>query len=119
MPCVRSRYSPILEGDEIWLRGTLPYDAMTRAMLDAGVPAQTGALSPADADAPLPFKSTTGMYLCNYMTYRLAQLSRETGMRDAAQTDEERTRLLTAPLATMPLEMMVKGTRAALKACLD
>lgn len=64
-------YSPILEGDEIWLRGTLPYDAMTRAMLDAGVPAQTGALSSADADAPLPFKSTTGMYLCNYMTYRL------------------------------------------------
>ena len=74
------------------------------------------------------------------MTNRLAQLSRETGLRagfmhvptqpkyacrhrkrmlDAAQTDEERTRLLTAPLATMPLEMMVKGTRAALKACLD
>lgn len=133
-------YSPILEGDEIWLRGTLPYEAMTRAMLAAGIPAQTGALSPADADAPLPFKSTTGMYLCNYMTYRLAQLSRETGLRagfmhvptqpeyacrhrermlDAAQTDEERTRLLTAPLAAMPLEMMVKGTRAALEACLD
>ena len=40
-------------------------------------------------------------------------------MLDAAQTDEERTRLLTAPLAAMPLEMMVKGTRAALEACLD
>ena len=74
------------------------------------------------------------------MTYRLAQFSRETGLRagfmhvptqpeyacrhrkrmlDAAQTDEERTRLLSAPLAAMPLEMMVKGTRAALEACLD
>lgn len=26
-------------------------------------------------------QSTTGMYLCNYMTYRLAKLSRETGLR--------------------------------------
>lgn len=132
--------SPILEGDEIWLRGTLPYDAMTRAMLAVGIPAQTGALTPADTDAPLPFKSTTGMYLCNYMTYRLAQLSRETGLRAgfmhvptqpeyacrhreralaAAQTEEERTKLLAAPIAAMPLEMMVKGARAALEACLD
>ena len=132
--------SPIFSGEAEWLRGTLPYDAMTRAMLAAGIPAQTGALTPADTDAPLPFKSTTGMYLCNYMTYRLAQLSRETGLRAgfmhvptqpeyacrhreralaAAQTEEERTKLLAAPIADMPLEMMVKGARAALEACLD
>lgn len=131
--------SPILEGDEDWLRGTLPYEAMVRAMLAVGIPAQTGALTPADADAPLPFKSTTGMYLCNYMTYRLAQLSRQTGLRAgfmhvptqpeyacrhrermlaAAQTEEERLRLLGAPIAALPLEQMIRGTRAALEACL-
>ena len=73
--------SPILSGEAEWLRGTLPYAQMVRAMLAAGVPARLGALTPAPADAPLTVQSTTGMYLCNYMTYRLAKLSRETGLR--------------------------------------
>ncbi|MFR2019891.1 MAG: hypothetical protein ACLS6G_04995 [Christensenellales bacterium] len=94
---------------------------------------------PAPADAPLTVQSTTGMYLCNYMTYRLAKLSRETGLRAgfmhvptqtayacrhrermlAAAADEEaKEKLLAAPIAGMELEMMVKGTRAALEACL-
>lgn len=54
---------------------------MARAMLAAGVPAQMGALTSAPEGAPLAMQSTTGMYLCNYMTYRLAKLSRETGLR--------------------------------------
>ena len=79
------------------------------------------------------------MYLCNYMTYRLAKLSRETGLRAgfmhvptqtayacrhrermlAAAADEEvKEKLLAAPIAGMELEMMVRGTRAALEACL-
>ena len=130
--------SPIFEGEPNWLRGTLPYEAMVRAMLAVGVPAQTGALTPAPESAPLTMQSTTGMYLCNYMTYRLAKLSRETGLRAgfmhvptqplyacrhrermlAAADDEAREKLLAAPIAGMPLEMMVKGTRAALEACL-
>ena len=73
--------SPIFVGEPEWLRGTLPYEAMVRAMLAAGVPAQLGALTPAPEGAPLAMQSTTGMYLCNYMTYRLAKLSRKTGLR--------------------------------------
>ena len=123
--------SPIFSGEAEWLRGTLPYAQMGRAMLAAGVPAR--------ADAPLTVQSTTGMYLCNYMTYRLAKLSRETGLRAgfmhvptqtayacrhrermlAAAADEEvKEKLLAAPIAGMELEMMVRGTRAALEACL-
>ena len=73
------------------------------------------------------------------MTYRLAKLSRETGLRAgfmhvptqtayacrhrermlAAAADEEaKEKLLAAPIAGMELEMMVRGTRAALEACL-
>ena len=131
--------SPIFAGEPDWLRGALPYEAMVRAMLAVGVPAQMGALTPAPEGAPLTMQSTTGMYLCNYMTYRLAKLSRETGLRAgfmhvptqmeyacsqrermlaAAADDEAREKLLTAPIAGMELEMMVKGTRAALEACL-
>ena len=103
------------------------------------MPARLGALTPAPADAPLTVQSTTGMYLCNYMTYRLAKLSHETGLRAgfmhvptqtayacrhrermlAAAADEEaKEKLLAAPIAGMELEMMVKGTRTALEACL-
>ena len=131
--------TPIFAGGPDWLRGALPYEAMVRAMLAVGVPAQMGALSPAPEGAPLAMQSTTGMYLCNFMTYRLAKLSRETGLRAgfmhvptqteyacrhrerllaAAADDEAREKLLTAPIAGMPLEMMIKGTRAALEACL-
>ena len=117
--------SPIFSGEAEWLRGTLPYAQMVRAMLAAGVPARLGALTPAPADAPLTVQSTTGMYLCNYMTYRLAKLSRETGLRAgfmhvptqtayacrhrermlAAAADEEaKEKLLAAPIAGMELE---------------
>ena len=44
--------SPIFSGEAEWLRGTLPYAQMVRAMLAAGVPARLGALTPAPADAP-------------------------------------------------------------------
>lgn len=132
--------SPIFADEPEWLRGTLPYEAMVRAMLAVGVPAQLGALTPAPEDAPLAMQSTTGMYLCNYMTYRLAKLSRETGLRAgfmhvptqpayacrhresqlAAAADEEaREKLLAAPIAGMELEMMIRGTQAALEACLE
>lgn len=98
-----------------------------------------GALTSAPEGAPLAMQSTTGMYLCNYMTYRLAKLSRETGLRAgfmhvptqplyacrqrermlaAAADDEAREKLLAAPIAGMELEMMIRGTRAALEACL-
>ena len=54
--------SPIFSGEAEWLRGTLPYAQMVRAMLAAGVPARLGALTPAgraadraehDGDVPL------------------------------------------------------------------
>ena len=53
--------SPLFSGEAEWLRGTLPYAQMVRAMLAAGVPARLGALTPAPADAPLTVQSTTGM----------------------------------------------------------
>ena len=73
------------------------------------------------------------------MSYRLAKLSRETGLRAgfmrvppqplyacrqrermlaAAADDEAREKLLAAPIAGMELETMIRGTRAALEACL-
>ena len=39
-------------------------------------------------------------------------------MLAAAADEEDKEKLLTAPIAGMELEMMVKGTRAALEACL-
>lgn len=125
--------APIFAGEPDWLRGALPYEAMVRAMLAAGVPAQMGALTSAPEGAPLAMQSTTGMYLCNYMTYRLAKLSRETGLRAgfmhvptqplyacrqrermlaAAADDEAREKLLAAPIAGMELEMMIQIGRA-------
>ena len=68
-----------------------------------------------------------------------SKLSRETGLRAgfmhvptqplyacrqrermlaAAADDEAREKLLAAPIAGMELEMMIRGTRAALEACL-
>ena len=88
---------------------------------------------------PIQKSSIISGYLLPFMTYRLAKLSRETGLRAgfmhvptqtayacrhrermlAAAADEEaKEKLLTAPIAGMELEMMVKGTRAALEACL-
>lgn len=125
--------APILPGGEMFLRGTLPFDQMTRAMLLSGVPAQTGTLTDAERTAPLPKKSTTGLYLCNYMAYRLAQLAKErpglrTGFMHVPTRPEyacarrlalgEEGTLCRPMPPSMPLEMMLRGTRAALKACI-
>ena len=131
---------PITAGGPDALRGTLPYEAMVRAMLRAGIPARLGALTPAEEGAPLPVRCTAGMYLCNTMTYRLAELSARTGLRAGfmhvptqpayaaarrlreigAAGEAERTALLDEPLPpSMALELMIAGTRAAIGACLE
>lgn len=130
---------PVTVGGPDALRGTLPYEAMVRAMLQAGIPARLGALTDAGEGAPLPVGCTAGMYLCNTMAYRLAELSARTGLRAgfmhvptqpgyaaarrlremAAADDAERTRLMREPVpSSMPLEQMIEGTRAAIIACL-
>ena len=109
-------------------------------MLRAGIPARLGALTPAEEGAPLPVRCTAGMYLCNTMTYRLAELSARTGLRAGfmhvptqpayaaarrlreigAAGEAERTALLDEPLPpSMALELMIAGTRAAIGACLE
>jgi len=83
-----------------WMRGNLPYWQMTAAMLEAGVPAQlghqTGYVDCPDcgevdpdcidkmecANCPTNFPSgrpsaTPGWYMCNFMTYNLAQMIEE------------------------------------------
>lgn len=116
-----------------YLRGTLPFEKMTLAMLQAGIPAQLGALQDAEEGAPLCKKSTTGLYLCNYMAYRLALLAKEIpGLRTGfmhvptqpeyacAQRLQQDPLALDAPFfPSMPLEMMIQGTREALKACIE
>lgn len=123
---------PVLSQGEPFLRGTLPFEAMTLAMLRAGVPAQLGRLDDADEGAPLAKKSTTGLYLCNYMTYRLALLTKEnpalrTGFMHVptqpeyacAQRLSQGEDALSSPMsAGMPLDMMIRGTREALRACI-
>ena len=130
---------PVTAGGPDALRGTLPYEAMVRAMLRAGIPARLGALTPAEEGAPLPVRCTAGMYLCNTMTYRLAELSARTGLRAGfmhvptqpayaaarrlreigAAGEAERTALLDEPLPpSMALELMIAGTKAAIGACL-
>lgn len=124
--------APIVPGAAPFLRGTLPYEQMTLAMLRAGIPAQTGALSDAEEGAPLEKKSTTGLYLCNYMTYRLAQLAQENPALRAgfmhvptqpqyacARRLAQGADVLSTPMPpSMPIEMMIRGTREALRACL-
>jgi len=123
----------IAAGEEPYLRGTLPFEKMTLAMLQAGIPAQLGALLDAEEGAPLPKKSTTGLYLCNYMAYRLALLAKnvpglKTGFMHVPTQPEYvcAQRLQQNPLAldasfnpSMPLEMMIQGTREALRACIE
>ena len=130
---------PATPGGPDALRGTLPYEAMVRAMLGAGIPAQLGALTPAEEGAPLPVRCTAGMYLCNTMAYRLAELSAKTGLRAGfmhvptqpayaaarrlreleAADGAEREQLMREPLPpSMALEQMIEGTRAAIIACL-
>jgi len=122
----------IVPGGKAYLRGTLPFEKMTLAMLRAGIPAQLGALTDAEDGAPLPKKSTTGLYLCNYMAYRLAHLAMDipnlkTGfMHVPTQPQYACTQRLSqdplsldAPMrASMPLDMMIRGTREALRACI-
>lgn len=130
---------PITEGGADYLRGTLPYEAMVTAALKQGIPAQLGALLPPREDVPLPHTATPGLYLCNKMTYLLADYSRRTGLpagfvhvpTQPAYTarhrlalldksaPEERSVLLEKPIAAMPLDMMVAGVRAMLTACLE
>ena len=123
----------IIPGGEETLRGTLPFETMTLSMLHAGIPAQLGCLSDAQEGAPLPKKSTTGLYLCNYMAYRLAHLSRiipglKAGFMHVptqpeyacAQRLSQGSDALSSPMsASMPLDMMIRGTREALKACIE
>ena len=123
----------IVPGGEESLRGTLPFEAMTLSMLRAGIPAQLGQLSDAEEGAPLSRKSTTGLYLCNYMAFRLALLAKEipglqTGFMHVptqpeyacAQRLSQEPMILDAPMAaSMPLDMLMRGTREALRACID
>lgn len=133
----RERRAPIVPGGENVLRGTLPFEAMTRAMLKAGVPAYLGGLTDAPEGAPCPAACTAGAYLCNLMTYSLADFARRapfavrTGFvhvpnQPAYAAARRLKRLecepdaLTRPVyPSMTLEQMVKGTRAALAACLS
>ena len=123
----------IFPGAQEALRGTLPFEKMTRAMLLAGIPAQTGTLTDAEDDYPASKKSTTGLYLCNYMAYRLAHLSKiipglKTGFMHVptqpeyacAQRLAQGEEALSSPMPpSMPLDRMVCGTREALRACMD
>ena len=123
---------PILPDGPDYLRGTLPFESMTLAMLCAGVPAQLGSLTDAQEGAPLEKKSTTGLYLCNYMAYRLAALATDnpqfrSGFMHvptqpeyicAQRLDQGDDALNTPMNASMPLDMMIRGTREALRACL-
>lgn len=127
---------PIDEGGEPVLRGTLPYEAMTLAMLRAGIPAHLGYVEDADADAPTAKKSTTGYYLCNYMAYRLAQYAKTCGYpvragfihvptqpayaaaRRLGWLEDEPLQLSRPINPSMPLDMMIEGVKTALAACL-
>lgn len=127
---------PIHPGGADALRGTLPFEAMTRAMLEAGIPAYLGGLCDAPEGAPCPKVSTTGTYLCNLMAYSLADYAAHapfpvhTGFlhvpNQPAYAAARRVRrladdpdALSRPIyASMTLEQMVNGTRAALTACL-
>ena len=130
------RRSPLLPGGQDALRGTLPFEAMTRAILEAGIPAYLGGLSDAPDGAPCPKVSTTGTYLCNLMAYSLAHYAAHapfpvrTGFlhvpNQPAYAAARRIRrladdpdALSRPIyPSMTLDQMVAGTRAALAACL-
>ena len=128
----------ILTDGEDYLRGTLPYEAMVREMLVAGIPAQLGSLLPPREDVPLSAAATPGMYLCNKMAYLLADYGHRHSLpagflhvptqpqyaakRRLAQLEglsgDVLAEAMAKPMAAMPLPMMVEGTRAALRACL-
>ncbi|MBP3656187.1 MAG: hypothetical protein J6K32_05760 [Clostridia bacterium] len=132
-----TRSCPIDERGAAYLRGALPFDAMTRAILTEGIPAQTGTLSDAPEGWPIRHRSSAGRYLCNYMAYRLAQLAdaaphpMRTGFlhvptqpayaaaRRLAQLQAGEAALDALMLPSMPLEMMIRGVRAALCAAVS
>lgn len=127
-----TRSGPICPGGPLVLRGTLPYEAMTLAMLRAGYPAYMGSVE--DAQTPAGQRSTTGYYLCNFMTYRLAQYASEHALRagfmhvptqPAYAAGRRLARIAGEPAAlceplrpSMTLPMMIEATRVALGACL-
>lgn len=132
----RERRGPIVPGGEDALRGTLPFEAMTLAMLEAGVPAYLGGLTDAPEGAPCPAACTAGAYLCNLMTYSLADFARRapfavrTGFvhvpnqpayaaaRRLKRLTDEPDALARPIYPSMTLEQMTAGIRAALAACL-
>lgn len=127
------RCGELIPGGEPVLRGTLPFEAMTRAMLRAGIPAYMGSLLEGEPGArPC---ATTGLYLCNLMAYRLAHFAKtapfpvRTGFmhvpnQPAYAAARRLRRLETEPealsrpiYASMTLAQMVEGVRVALGAC--
>jgi len=128
----------ILPDGEDYLRGTLPYEAMVMECLKAGVPALLGQLLPAQEDVPLSVSATPGLYLCNKMTYLLADYGQKTGVpagflhvptqpeyaaarrltRILELPEDERPAAMTRLISAMPLPMMIEGVRACLRACL-
>ena len=130
------RSGELIPGGEPVLRGTLPFEAMTRAMLRAGIPAYMGSLQESKPGAPTEKCATTGLYLCNLMAYRLAHFAKtapfpvRTGFmhvpNQPAYAAARRLRRLEAepealsrPIyASMTLAQMVEGVRVALAACL-
>ena len=128
------RREPIIPGGDAVLRGTLPFEAMTRAMLCAGIPAYMGSLQ--EGGPGVRPCATTGFYLCNLMAYRLAHFAKtapfpvRTGFmhvpNQPAYAAARRLRRLEAepealsrPIyASMTLAQMVEGVRVALAACL-
>lgn len=123
------RDGPILPGGPDFLRGTLPYEAMVRAMLRAGIPARLGGLTDEEAGAAMPVRCTAGLYLCNTMTYLLGDLARRTGLQAGfmhvptqpgyaaarrLREMEQGAKMEGDMPPSMALEMMIEGTRAAL-----
>ena len=128
----------ILPDGEDWLRGTLPYEAMVMEVLREGIPALMGSLLPPKEDVPLTAFATPGLYLCNKMAYLLADYGHRHNLpagflhvptqpgyaakrrltRLEALSGEELAEAISKPISAMPLDMMIEGTRAALKACL-
>lgn len=129
------RSGELIPGGEPVLRGTLPFEAMTRAMLRAGIPAYMGSLQESEPGAPVEKCATTGLYLCNLMAYRLAHFAKtapfpvRTGFmhvpnQPAYAAARRLRRLETEPealsrpiYASMTLSQMVEGVRVALMAC--
>ena len=154
-----------------YVKGTLPYKDIVIALLENQIPATLGKLTSIDTSAPststtttsvapstskttskvapagnvtpitIPYRSSTGMYLCNYMAYMLPYtLSQQTDVMTGFihlptqlgyvtqgrlnmlkdLSEEELTKRLTFSLpATMSLDEMVKGIKISLITSLE